>query len=115
MPSRRGTGGHPRTRDGDGRIVRTVGQFENEAPLVDELFVGWPRMSHDFAHASVPQRSSLRITSFKPDHTSLTAHTFTSTKPSGSATARIVSSVMSVATPDAFFGHDTQITASAWM
>jgi hypothetical protein len=57
-------------------------------------------------------RSSLRTTSFKPDHTSSTAHTFTSTNPSGSATSRTVSSVISVGTFDDFFGHDTHTTAS---
>ena len=55
-------------------------------------------------------RSATRITSFSPDHTASTAHTFTSTKPSGSAAARIASSVTSVGTFDAFFGHETQIT-----
>src|SRR6266513_2446295 len=49
-----------------------------------------------------------RITSFSPDQVSSIAHTFTSTKPSGSATARITSSVTSVGTPADFFGHETQ-------
>ena len=49
------------------------------------------------------------MTSLSPDHVSSTAHTFTSTKPSGSATSRIVSSVTSDAIPDDFFGHETQI------
>ena len=44
-------------------------------------------------------RSSLRTTSFSPDHVSSTAATLTSTSPSGSASSRIVSSVMSVSTP----------------
>jgi hypothetical protein len=57
-------------------------------------------------------RSSFRITSFRPDHTSSTAHTFTSTSPSGNASSRTVSSVMSVATFDAFFGQETQIVPS---
>ena len=55
-------------------------------------------------------RFSSRITSFKPDQTSSTAHTFTSTSPSGNASARIVSSVISVGRFDAFFGQDTQRT-----
>jgi len=50
----------------------------------------------------------LRTTSFKPDQMELTAHTFTSTNPSGSATSRTTSSVMSVATFADFFGHDAQ-------
>ena len=36
----------------------------------------------------------------------------TSTKPKGKAIALTVSSLMSVATFDAFFGHETQIDAS---
>lgn len=52
-------------------------------------------------------RSETRITSLSPDHTSLTAQTLTSTNPSGSATARITSSVTSDGTFEAFFGHDT--------
>ena len=50
-----------------------------------------------------------RRKSFSPDHVASIAHTFTSTMPSGNATSRTVSSVTSVATPDAFFGHATQI------
>src|SRR5215475_13228270 len=58
------------------------------------------------------QRNSSRTTSLRPDHTSVTAHTLMSTKPSGSATSRIVFSVMSVGTWADFLGHDTQIGAS---
>src|SRR5262249_39148163 len=61
--------------------------------------------------ADAYERSSLRITSFRPDHTSVTAHTLMSTKPSGSATSRTVSSVMSVGTFDPFFGQDTHTIA----
>src|SRR5262249_16825552 len=57
------------------------------------------------------QRSSFRTTSFSPDQTSVTAHTLMSTKPSGRATSRTVSSVMSVGTFAAFFGQDTHTTA----
>ena len=46
-----------------------------------------------------------------PDHVSSTAQTLTSTKPSGSATTRTTSSVISVGTPADFFGHDTQTVA----
>ncbi len=49
------------------------------------------------------------MTSFNPDQISSTAHTFTSTSPSGNASARTVSSEMSVVFPDDFFGHETQI------
>src|SRR5688500_9558458 len=56
-----------------------------------------------------PHRNSFRITIFKPDHTSLTAATFTSTSPTGNSTSRITSSVMSVATWDDFFGHEIQM------
>jgi hypothetical protein len=52
------------------------------------------------------------MTSFSPDQTSLTAHTLMSTRPMGRHTVRIVSSVMSVGTFDAFFGHDTQTNPS---
>ena len=58
-------------------------------------------------------RFSRRIINFKPDQVSSTAQTLMSTNPSGRATARITSSVTSVATPDDFFGHETQIAASS--
>src|SRR6266480_7733759 len=60
-------------------------------------------------------RCSRRIINFSPDQVSSTAHTFTSTNPSGSATARITSSVVSVATPADFFGHETQTVPVAAM
>src|SRR6266700_5412000 len=53
-------------------------------------------------------RCSRRTINFNPDQVSSTAHTFTSTNPSGSATARITSSVTSVGTPADFFGQETQ-------
>src|SRR5882724_2097690 len=53
-------------------------------------------------------RFARRTTSFNPDQVSSTAHTFTSTNPSGSATERITSSVTSPGTPADFFGHETQ-------
>jgi len=52
------------------------------------------------------------MTSFNPDHTSSTAHTFMSTRPSGRARSRTTSSVMSVATPELLLGHETQIIPS---
>ena len=52
------------------------------------------------------------MTSFRPDQVSSTAHTLMSTRPSGSATSRTVSSVMSVSTFAAFFGQEIQIAAS---
>src|SRR5262249_44932840 len=59
-------------------------------------------------------RFSLRTINFSPDQISSIAHTFTSTNPSGSATARTTSSVTSVATPDDLFGQETQtVPASA--
>jgi len=57
-------------------------------------------------------RCDLRTVSFNADQTSSTAQTLMSTNPSGRAYARTVSSVMSVWTPDAFLGHETQITPS---
>ena len=53
-------------------------------------------------------RFSLRTISFSPDQVSSIAHTFTSTNPRGSATARTTSSVMSVETLDDLFGQETQ-------
>src|SRR5437588_1421737 len=58
-------------------------------------------------------RLSRRIINFNPDPVSSTAQTLMSTKSSGSATARMTSSVTSVTTPDDFFGHETQIAASS--
>src|SRR5579862_575620 len=55
----------------------------------------------------------LRTTSFSPDQVSSTAHTLISTSPSGRATSRTTSSLMSVATREAFFGQLTQIVASS--
>ena len=49
------------------------------------------------------------MTSFSPDQVSSTAQTLTSTRSIDSATARITSSVRSLGTLDAFFGHDAQI------
>ena len=56
---------------------------------------------------------SLRIINFNPDHVSSTAHTFTSTNPSGNATARTTSSVTSLTTPDDFLGHETHSVPSS--
>src|SRR6266702_2101075 len=53
-------------------------------------------------------RFSRRTINFNPDQVSSIAHTFTSTNPSGNATARITSSVTSVGTPDDLFGQETQ-------
>src|SRR5438093_3988173 len=50
-----------------------------------------------------------RIINFNPDHVSSTAQTFMSTNPSGNATSRTTSSVMSVGILADFFGHETQI------
>jgi hypothetical protein len=54
------------------------------------------------------------MTSFSPDQTSLTAQTFTSTKPRGSASLRMVSSTMSVGTLEDFFGQETQTDAAGF-
>ena len=51
--------------------------------------------------------------SLSPLQTSSTAQTLTSTNPSGSASERTTSSVMSVGTLAAFFGQDTQIMPSS--
>ena len=52
----------------------------------------------------------LPITSLRPDQMSSTAQTLMSTNPSGKATSRTVSSLTSEDIPDAFFGHETQMT-----
>ena len=49
------------------------------------------------------------ITSFNPDHVASIAHTLISTNPFFKAVALMISSVISVATFDAFLGHDTHI------
>ena len=56
-------------------------------------------------------RSSFRITSLSPDQVSVTAQTLMSTKPSGRASSRTVSSVMSVGIFADFLGHETQTAA----
>jgi len=55
------------------------------------------------------------MTNFKPDQTSFTAQTFTSTKPNGKASSRITSPVISVGSLEAFFGQETHTTASDLM
>src|SRR4029077_10066013 len=49
-----------------------------------------------------------RTINFSPDQVSSIAHPFTSTNPSGSATARTTFSVTSVGTPDDLFGQEIQ-------
>ncbi len=51
-------------------------------------------------------RFSRRTINFRPDQVSSTAQTYVSTNPSGKATARITSSVISVETLAAFFGQE---------
>ena len=53
-------------------------------------------------------RNSLRQTSRSPDQVASIAHTLLSTRPSGRATSRTTSSVMSVATPELRFGQAIQ-------
>ena len=52
-------------------------------------------------------RSFNRLTNFNPDQTSVTAHTFTSTKPAASPIARIMFSSRSVVTAEVFLGQLT--------
>ena len=65
-----------------------------------------------YSASSKDHRNSFRMTSFKPDQISLTAQTFMSTNPRGKANSRMVSSVISVGTFEAFFGHDTHMAQS---
>jgi hypothetical protein len=59
-------------------------------------------------------RSFTLLTNFRPDQTSVTAHTLTSTSPAARPIARTSFSVRSVATPELFFGqHAHSIPAGA--
>ena len=68
--------------------------------------LGWERQNVKYFVIQSDRRFLSRRTSLSPDHTSSTAATFTSTRPVGRAIARTTSSVMSVATPDDFLGHE---------
>src|ERR1700729_1401583 len=62
-------------------------------------------------------RSFVRRTNFNPDHTSVTAQTFTSTKPGRNPISRTAFSSRSVVTPELFFGqltHNIPAGASAF-
>src|SRR5437588_11199394 len=52
-------------------------------------------------------RSATRRTNFSPDHTSVTAHTLTSTRPAERPSSRTTFSSTSVATPELFLGQLT--------
>src|SRR5450631_1169729 len=52
-------------------------------------------------------RSFTRITNFRPDHTSLTAHTFTSTRAAAKPILLTSFSFRSVTTPEVFLGQLT--------
>ena len=54
------------------------------------------------------------MTSLRPDQTSSTAATFTSTRPIGKTMSRIVSSVMSVGRLAAFFGQEIHAIPSGF-
>ena len=68
---------------------------------------------HGRLHFTARFRFSRRTINFNPDQVSSIAHTFTSTNPSGNATARTTSSVTSVSTPDDLFGQETQTVAAS--
>jgi hypothetical protein len=97
------------------RTRRRFVPFANKSELRQKLSVKLPRYLHAF-HPQINVikatrfhfRFSLRTINFNPDQVSSIAHTFTSTNPSGSATARTMSSVTSVGTPADFFGQETQ-------
>jgi len=59
-------------------------------------------------------RALTGTTNFNPDHTSSTAHTFTSTNPDFNPKSRMLVSSRSVATPEDFFGHEIQIMPSSF-
>src|SRR5215469_11544713 len=62
-----------------------------------------------FALGGFHQRKCFRTTSFRPDHMSETAHTFTSTRSVLRARERMRFSSRSVATFADFLGQETQI------
>jgi hypothetical protein len=68
----------------------------------------WQNKQAARLHPTPSFRFSRRTTNFSPDHVSSIAHTFTSTNPRGSATARITSSVTSVGAPADFLGQEIQ-------
>src|SRR5204863_5346290 len=76
--------------------------FKGHAPVPCELW------KHGRLHFTARFRFSRRTINFNPDQVSSIAHTFTSTNPSGNATARITSSVTSVSTLADLFGQETQ-------
>src|ERR1700722_11882883 len=57
---------------------------------------------------STPQRSFTRRTNFNPEQTSVTAQTFTSTRPAANPISRTACSSTSVGTPELFLGQLTQ-------
>src|SRR5213082_2673019 len=91
------------------RVVR--GQIRVAAEILDKTPSLPPRSSLanqcDQSNA-FSFRFSLRTISFSPDQVSSIAHTFTSTNPSGNATARTTFSVTLVGTVDDLFGQETQ-------
>src|SRR5215207_3371620 len=89
-----------------GRNLLTGRARPVDALLIRQFGKRVVRNGGDLLHSA---RSSLRIISFNPDHLVSTAQTLTSTRPIGSTTSRIVSSVMSVGTFAAFFGQLTHM------
>src|SRR5450631_4793819 len=64
--------------------------------------------SHHMFSPNIFQRSLRRRTNFNPDQTSVTAQTFTSTRPAAKPISRTIFSFRSVATPELFLGQLTQ-------
>src|SRR6516162_5674062 len=91
------------------RIAAGPGGRLSQAITIADLRRGEQAILEAPAPRRVYGRFSTRITSFSPDQVSSTAHTFTSTSPSGNASVRTTSSEISVGTLEAFFGQDTQI------
>src|ERR1700719_1709688 len=95
--------------------------FANKAKLRQEFRIKLRRDTHIcYTQINVIEQScshlldfrfSRRIINFNPDQVSSTAQTLISTNPSGSATARITSSVMLVGTLEDFLGQETQTAA----
>jgi hypothetical protein len=79
---------------------------QNPRVVIRDCPEGFLRYARSFFR-SLTRRSFTRLTNFNPDHTSVTAHTFTSTSPASSPISRTIFPSKSVAIPELFFGQLT--------
>src|SRR6476619_6879768 len=93
---------------------RKVSRFQRFTSSVPIRFTGFSQQLWKSLQMRVGKedyffgRSFSRKTNLSPDQTSSTAQTLTSTIPFAIPISRTTFSVKSVATPDAFFGHEIQ-------